>query len=64
MDRTSLEEDRKRAINMERWYHLDGRDKKSHKYHGLFIGLGAIGKKLDSKAALEKRMSDAWDKIQ
>ena len=49
---------------MERWYHLDGRDKKSHKYHGLFIGLGAIGKKLDSKAALEKRMSDAWDEIQ
>jgi hypothetical protein len=63
MEKTSLEEDRKRVIDMNRWYHLDGRDKKSHKYHGLLTGLGAIGKKLDSKAALEKRMSDAWDKI-
>ena len=63
MEKTSLEEDRKRVIDMDRWYLLDGRDKKSHKYHGLFTGLGAIGKKLDSKAALEKRMSNAWDKI-
>tara|TARA_R100000781_G_scaffold840_1_gene1407 strand:+ start:944 stop:1138 length:195 start_codon:yes stop_codon:yes gene_type:complete len=63
MKKTSLEEDRKRVIDMDRWYHLDGRDKKSHKRHGLFTGLSAIGKKLDSKAALEKRMSDAWDKI-
>jgi hypothetical protein len=60
MKKTTLSEDRKRAADMERWYHADGRDTKNHKYHGLFIGLGKIGRKMDSKAELEKRMADAW----
>ena len=63
MKKTTVEEDRQRAIDMERWYHLDGRADPGHKYHGLFNCLGAIGKKLDSKAALEKRMADAWEKL-
>jgi hypothetical protein len=63
MRKTTVDEDRQRAIDMERWYHLDGRDRQNHKYHGLFIGLGKIGRKLDSKAGLEKRMADAWGKI-
>tara|TARA_R100000458_G_C8261881_1_gene237288 strand:+ start:912 stop:1106 length:195 start_codon:yes stop_codon:yes gene_type:complete len=63
MKKTTIHEDRKRASDMERWYFLDGRDKKSHKYHGLYLGLGKIGKKLDSRAELEKRISNAWDKL-
>ena len=52
-----LKEDRKRVEQMNRWYKLDGRDNKKHKFHGLFTGLGKISKKLE----LLERMSNAYD---
>ena len=58
-----LAEDRRRVENMDRWYRLDKRDNKSHKMHGLFTGLGAIGHRLDKKHELETRMSNAYDKL-
>lgn len=58
-----LAEDRRRVENMDRWYKLDKRDLKSHKMHGLFTGLGAIGHRLDKKNELETRMSNAYDKL-
>ena len=56
-DPTQLQEDRKRVEKMNRWYKLDGRDNKKHKFHGLFTGLGKISKKLE----LLERMSNAYD---
>ena len=58
-----IAEDKQRGINMDRWYRLDIRDHKSHKMHGLFTGLGAIGHRLDKKNELETRMSNAYDKL-
>ena len=63
MDKEWLEENKRRSENMERWYHLDNRHLKSHKMHGLFTGLGAIGPKLDKKDELTKRMSKAYDRL-
>tara|TARA_R100000234_G_scaffold45989_1_gene27430 strand:+ start:155 stop:364 length:210 start_codon:yes stop_codon:yes gene_type:complete len=56
-DPTQLQEDRKRVEQMNRWYKLDGRDNKKHKFHGLFTGLKKISKKLE----LLERMSNAYD---
>ena len=53
---TQLKEDRKRVEQMNRWYKLDGRDNKKHKFHGLFTGLKKISKKLE----LLERMSNAY----
>ena len=55
-------DNKRRVENMDRWYKLDKRDNKSHKMHGLFTGLGAIGHRLDKKNELETRMSNAYDK--
>ncbi len=56
-------DNKRRVENMDRWYKLDKRDNKSHKMHGLFTGLGAIGHRLDKKNELETRMSNAYDKL-
>ena len=45
-----LEEDRQRMLNMERWYVLDGRHRKTlpdgsdNPLHGVYTGLAAKGK--------------------
>ena len=50
-----LEEDRQRMLNMERWYVLDGRHRKTlpdgsdNPMHGLYTGLAAKGKELDGE---------------
>ena len=58
-----IAEDKQRVIDMDRWYRLDKRHLKSHKMHGLFTGLGAIGHRLDKKNELETRISNAYDKL-
>lgn len=57
------EEDMQRVVEMDRWYQLDKRYLKSHKYHGLFTGLAQKGKKLDSKYELEQRIAKAYERI-
>lgn len=42
-----LAEDRKRVLDLERWYVLDGRHLKEHKLHGVYTGLSVIGPYLD-----------------
>jgi len=42
-----LAEDRKRVLDLERWYVLDGRHLKEHKLHGVYTGLSIIGPYLD-----------------
>jgi len=50
-----LEEDRKRMMDMERWYVLDGRHRKTlpdgsdNPMHGIYTGLAAKGKELDGE---------------
>jgi len=50
-----LEEDRQRMLNMERWYVLDGRHRKTlpdgsdNPMHGIYTGLAAKGKELDGE---------------
>jgi len=42
---------------MNRWYKLDGREKKTHKFHALYTGLYAIRKRLE----LEDRIAKAYE---
>jgi len=42
---------------MNRWYKLDGREKKTHKFHALYTGLYAISKRLE----LEDRIAKAYE---
>jgi len=42
-----IEEDRKRSMDMQRWYVLGGRHRPDHPKHGLYTGLAEIGKELD-----------------
>ena len=58
-----IAEDKQRIIDMDRWYRLDRRHLPSHKFHGLYTGLSAKGKKLDSKHELEIRIADAYDRL-
>ena len=50
-----LEEDRQRMLDMERWYVLDGRHRKTlpdgsdNPMHGIYTGLAAKGKELDGE---------------
>ena len=50
-----LEEDRQRMLDMERWYVLDGRHRKTlpdgsdNPLHGVYTGLAAKGKELDGE---------------
>ena len=44
-----LEEDRKRMMDMERWYVLDGRHLPDTPMHGFYTGLAAKGKELDGE---------------
>ena len=44
-----LEEDRKRMMDMERWYVLDGRLLPDNPMHGIYTGLAAKGKELDGE---------------
>ena len=44
-----LEEDRKRMMDMERWYVLDGRHRPDNPLHGVYTGLAAKGKELDGE---------------
>tara|TARA_Y100001951_G_C11248137_1_gene244676 strand:- start:224 stop:445 length:222 start_codon:yes stop_codon:yes gene_type:complete len=52
-----LEEDRRRMKDMDRWYLLDGRDSKAHKFNGVYTGLFKIRKRLE----LEDRMAKAYE---
>ncbi len=52
-----LQEDRQRMKDMDRWYCLDGRETKTHKFHGVYTGLYAIRKRLE----LEDRMAKAYE---
>tara|TARA_R100000742_G_C4245144_1_gene64177 strand:+ start:40 stop:198 length:159 start_codon:yes stop_codon:yes gene_type:complete len=42
-----LEDDRKRVMDMERWYVLDGRHRPDHPQHGIYTGLASKSKELD-----------------
>ena len=44
-----LEEDKKRVLDLERWYVLDGRHLHDNKLHGVYTGLAAKGKELDGQ---------------
>jgi len=50
-----LEEDRQRVLDMERWYVLDGRHRKTladgsdNPMHGIYTGLAAKAKELDGE---------------
>ena len=50
-----LEEDRQRVMDMERWYVLDGRHRKTlpdgsdNPMHGLYTGLAAKREELDGE---------------
>ena len=44
-----LEEDRKRALDMERLYVLDGRHLPDNPMHGIYTGLEAKRKELDGE---------------
>ena len=49
-DPSWIEEDKKRVIQMNEWYELDGRSNPSHPFHSLFTGLnGKYGEKEVSK---------------
>ena len=52
-----IKEDNQRVENMNRWYKLDGREKKTHKFHALYTGLYAIRKRLE----LEDRIAKAYE---
>ena len=52
-----LQEDRQRMKDMDRWYLLDGRQKKTHKFHGVYTGSFAISKRLE----LEDRNAKAYE---
>ena len=52
-----IKEDNQRVENMNRWYKLDNRENKKHKFHGLYTGLYAISKRLE----LEDRMAKAYE---
>ena len=58
-----IEEDKQRLLDMDRWYVLDGRHRKTHKMHGLYTGLKELGPKLDKLEELVDRMSNAYDLI-
>ena len=48
-------EDEKRALDLERWYVLDGRHRKTladgsdNPFYGIYTGLAAKGKELDGE---------------
>ncbi len=42
-----VEEDRKRSLDMQRWYVLDGRHRPDHPQNGVYTGLSEIGAELD-----------------
>ena len=42
-------EDEKRAMDMERWYVLDGRHLPDNPMHGIYTGLAVKGKELDGE---------------
>jgi len=44
-----IEEDKKRMMDMERWYVLDGRHRPDNPLHGVYTGLAAKGKELDGE---------------
>jgi hypothetical protein len=44
-----LEEDRKRVLDMERWYVLDGRHHKDSPMHGIYTGLAEKSKELEGE---------------
>ena len=50
-----LEEDKKRVLDLERWYVLDGRHRKTlpdgsdNPFYGVYTGLAAKGKELDGQ---------------
>jgi len=44
-----LEEDRKRVLDMERWYVLDGRHHQDHPMHGIYTGLSAKADELEKE---------------
>tara|TARA_R100000654_G_scaffold20441_8_gene41232 strand:- start:946 stop:1110 length:165 start_codon:yes stop_codon:yes gene_type:complete len=44
-----LEEDRRRMLNMERWYVLDGRHHQDHPMHGIYTGLSAKADELEKE---------------
>ena len=52
-----LEKDRQRMKDMDRWYFLDRRQKKTHKFHGVYTGLFSISKRLE----LEDRIAKAYE---
>tara|TARA_R100000152_G_C6711771_1_gene139286 strand:+ start:683 stop:883 length:201 start_codon:yes stop_codon:yes gene_type:complete len=58
-----IQEDKQRVIDLDRWYHIDGRHRKSHKMHGVYTGLKEIAPKLDRVYELVQRMSDAYDRL-
>ena len=49
-----IKEDNQRVENMNRWYKLDGREKKTHKFHALYTGLYAIRKRLELEYRIAK----------
>lgn len=58
-----IAEDRQRVVDMDRWYHLDKRHLKNHKYNGLYTALAPKGPKLDSRHELETRIEKAWQNL-
>jgi len=44
-----ITEDRKRVMDLERWYVLDGRHLKEHKLHGFYTGLAEKSKELEGE---------------
>ena len=58
-----LQEDRQRMKDMDRWYKLEGREKKTHKFHGLYTGLYRISKRLELEDRIEKAFEANLKKI-
>ena len=58
-----LQEDRQRMKDMDRWYKLDGRAKKTHKFHGVYTGLFEISKRLELEERIEKAYEANLKKI-
>jgi len=58
-----IAEDKQRVVDMDRWYQLDKRYLKSHKYNGLYTGLAKEGARLDRRDELEKRIANAYDRL-
>ena len=58
-----LQEDRQRMKDMDRWYFLDRRQKKTHKFHGVYTGLFAISKRLELEDRIEKAFEANLKKI-